>query len=51
MPRVKFCWECGRKLRGSSHVLALVGGHVVTLHEICAQEQGIEYTKRKADKA
>ena len=36
-PRVKFCWECGRKLYGNHHVLLKVHGEVRTLHKQCAK--------------
>jgi len=34
-PRVKFCWECGRKLWGNHHVIRLIEGHPRTLHKSC----------------
>jgi len=36
-PRVKFCWECGNKLLGNSHVLKRVDGEVRTLHLSCGE--------------
>jgi hypothetical protein len=36
-PRVKFCWECGRKLWGKNFIELVVGGHPRILHKRCAQ--------------
>ena len=36
-PRVKFCWECGRKLWGNNHVLKKIHDEVRTLHISCGQ--------------
>ena len=35
VPPVRFCWECGRNLRGRHHVLATVEGSPRTLHKQC----------------
>lgn len=37
-PRVRFCWECGRKLRGNHHKELFIDGHWRTLHKQCAKE-------------
>jgi transcriptional regulator with AAA-type ATPase domain len=36
-PRVRFCWECGRKLQGNSFKELKVEGHDRILHKVCAQ--------------
>jgi len=36
-PRVRFCWECGRKLRGNHFVEREVGGHIRILHKECSR--------------
>jgi hypothetical protein len=35
-PRVNFCWECGRKLRGNYHVELVVDGHKRIVHKQCS---------------
>lgn len=34
-PRVRFCWECGRKLRGNHFAEQMVDGHLRILHKDC----------------
>lgn len=36
-PRVRFCWECGRKLMGNHHTEIEIDGHIRTLHKQCAK--------------
>lgn len=36
-PRVRFCWWCGRKLRGSTFVEKTIEGYARTLHKACAE--------------
>jgi hypothetical protein len=38
-PRVRFCWECGRKLWGNHFVEAKVEGHMRILHKKCFKER------------
>jgi len=35
-PRVRFCWLCGKKLRGNSFAERDVDGHVRILHLTCS---------------
>jgi hypothetical protein len=37
-PRVKFCWECGRKLWGNKHVHMMQDLEDRILHKSCAKE-------------
>lgn len=38
-PRVRFCWECGKKLYGNHHVVAVKDKMPsVILHKICFKE-------------
>lgn len=34
-PRVRFCWDCGRQLRGNHHIEVEVDGHLRILHKDC----------------
>lgn len=34
-PRVRFCWECGRKLRGNYFVEVKFEGHNRIMHKQC----------------
>ena len=45
-PRVRFCWECGRQLRGNHHVEVEVDGHNRILHKYCYQKLFPEEAKR-----
>jgi len=36
-PRVRFCWECSRKLQGNHHVEMVIDGHPRILHKSCAK--------------
>ena len=36
-PRVRFCWSCGRKLRGNHFVEKEIDGHKRILHKTCAE--------------
>jgi hypothetical protein len=36
-PRVRFCWECGRKLRGNHHVEVEIDGAKRILHKKCIE--------------
>ena len=35
-PRVRFCWDCGNKLRGNHFEEMEIDGHQRVLHKICA---------------
>lgn len=37
-PRVRFCWDCGKKLFGNSHKILVfeADGHERILHKFCA---------------
>jgi len=37
-PRVRFCWDCGRKLQGWHHTVKMIQGECRTLHESCAEK-------------
>lgn len=37
-PKIKFCWECGKKLRGNHHSFLVLKGNVHTLHVSCADQ-------------
>jgi hypothetical protein len=47
--KVKFCWLCDKKLRGSFSEELIIDEHPRTLHKICAKEvkrdllEGVEY--------
>jgi hypothetical protein len=36
-PRVRFCFECGRKLRGNHFIEAEVDGHKRIFHKSCIE--------------
>jgi hypothetical protein len=36
-PRVRFCWECGRKLNGNHFAEMVVDGYSKVLHKSCAK--------------
>jgi hypothetical protein len=36
-PRVKFCWECGSKLRGNHYAIEVIDGWPRVLHKVCAE--------------
>lgn len=36
-PRVRFCWECGKKLYGNHHRVRIVDAHERILHKQCAE--------------
>ncbi len=35
MIHVKFCWHCGRRLRGNHHIELMIHGYMRTLHKSC----------------
>jgi hypothetical protein len=37
-PRVNFCWECGKKLRGNSYAELWIDGYTRTLHKSCTKD-------------
>lgn len=37
-PRVKFCFHCGRKLRGRHHVEKVYEGHSRVFHKACYKD-------------
>jgi hypothetical protein len=43
-PRIRFCWQCGRKLLGNHHEMMLIDGYEKILHKTCAKalKQGEE---------
>lgn len=36
-PRVRFCWDCGKKLYGNHFAEKLIDGHIRILHKGCAK--------------
>lgn len=40
-PRVRFCWYCGRQLRGNHFVEVERDGHMRILHKTCAENPNI----------
>jgi len=38
----KFCWECGRKLRGKFAYQIKADGHWRTVHKSCGERRGTE---------
>jgi len=36
-PRIRFCWECGRKLWGNHYVEMEIDGHKRILHKTCGK--------------
>lgn len=38
-PRVRFCWECGKKLRGNHHKVEIINGEECILHISCAKNR------------
>lgn len=42
----KFCWDCGRKLRGKYFYQALVDGYWRTMHKACAEAMPIGREER-----
>jgi len=38
-PRVKFCWECGKKLYGNHHKVEIINGEECILHISCAKNR------------
>lgn len=48
-PRVRFCWECGRKLWGNHHVILNIQGYDRTLHKQCGNQykNGVEDHKQQ----
>lgn len=38
----KFCWECGRKLRGKFTYQILFAGHWRTVHKYCGERHRAE---------
>jgi hypothetical protein len=36
-PRVRFCWECGKKLRGNHFIEVEIDGHKRILHKACIE--------------
>ena len=44
LPRVKFCWSCGKKLRASGangqYVEVSTFGYLRTMHKQCARKLG-----------
>lgn len=41
-PRVRFCWECGRKLCGNHFAEAKIEGHFRILHKQCLKDRSRE---------
>jgi hypothetical protein len=41
-PRVRFCWECGNKLRGNHFIEKEVEGHMRILHKSCAMNRDLK---------
>lgn len=37
-PRVRFCWDCGKKLYGNHHTVVIMNGYEYILHKSCAKE-------------
>ena len=35
--KVKFCWECGRKLYGSCYIIKFIEGNNRVLHKSCGK--------------
>jgi len=48
-PRVRFCWECGRKLWGNGHVSATLkaDGHERVMHKGCFEENKADFTEAR----
>ena len=44
-PRVRFCWDCGRQLRGNHHIEKEVDGHLRILHKACYENLFPEESK------
>ena len=42
-PRVRFCFECGKKLRGNHFIETEVDGHKRSFHKMCIDEDCDEY--------
>jgi len=36
-PRIRFCWLCGRKLRGNHFVETVIDEHPRIMHKACAK--------------
>lgn len=41
-PRIRFCWLCGKKLRGNSFIERVVDGHTRVLHLKCSSSLDAE---------
>mgnify|MGYP001612203037 CR=1 FL=1 len=51
-PPAKFCWDCGRKLRGKYFQQLMVEGYWRTMHKGCAEEHEamVETERRNLDR-
>jgi hypothetical protein len=51
-PKIRFCWECGRKLQGNHFAEEKIEGHIRILHKKCLvdrmKEENINKTWRWA---
>ena len=41
-PRVRFCWECGKKLYGNHFTTLMIEDQEKILHKSCAKSLGLE---------
>jgi hypothetical protein len=37
-PRIRFCWECGKKLQGSHYATVVAFGHERIVHKTCREK-------------
>jgi hypothetical protein len=38
-PRLRWCWECSRQLRGNQYQAEVIEGHIRIMHKDCAKRR------------